>query len=104
MGFDSAYGGDVQQHALSPEYQLAFKKLGKKDTITKLKGLHELEALFPALDDASKPALLERWVTAFNSSGLDNDRQVREALHHAFCILIDRVLQQCYVRVSLAFR
>lgn len=76
---------------LSPEYQLAFKKLAKKDTITKLKGLHELEALFPTLDDSSKTAVLERWVQAFNSTGLDNDRQVREGLHHAFSILIERV-------------
>lgn len=91
VGFESAFGGDAQQHVLSPEYHLAFKKLGKKDTITKLKGLHELEALFPTLDDAAKPAVLERWVLAFNSTGLDNDRQVREALHRTFSILIDRV-------------
>jgi hypothetical protein len=92
VGFDSAYGGEAQtQLVLAPEYQLAFKKIAKKDTITKLKGLHELEALFAQLDDAARPAVLERWVQVFNSAGLDNDRQVREALHHAFCILIERV-------------
>lgn len=92
VGFDSVYGSpEAPQHTLSPEYQLAFKKLTKKDTITKLKGLHELEALFPSLDDTTKTAVLERWVQAFNVTGLDNDRQVREGLHRAFSVLVEKV-------------
>jgi hypothetical protein len=48
---------------LPSEFQVAFKKLQKKDSTTKLKGLQELQALFGSLlDEQNRPTVLENWV------------------------------------------
>ncbi|KAL6076582.1 listerin E3 ubiquitin protein ligase 1, variant 2 [Balamuthia mandrillaris] len=67
------------ESTLSPEYQLALKKLAKKDTTTKLKGLKELKDLFATLTPEQVEPVLASWVPAFLRLADDYDAPVRVA-------------------------
>ena len=76
-------GGGAASHLYAGadgELGLALRKLGKKDTITKIKGLAELQAI--ASDEARTAEVLEEalpnFIYCFNRLIVDNDRRVRE--------------------------
>ena len=76
---------------LEPEYQLAFKALNKKDTVTKLKALQELSVLFKAITDDKVNSVLKVWTQCYVKIALDDDRRVREATNQCFITLIRSV-------------
>ncbi len=81
---------DLFFQQISGEMQLAFKKLSKKDSITKLKGLHDLNKQFSELQQQSQgelEAALQSWVGAFVKGALEEDPKVRAALCHAHATL-----------------
>jgi len=65
--------------AVDGEAQLLLRKLGKRDTVTKLKGLAELRDALAAHDADWAAALLPQWVACFCKLSADSSWQVREA-------------------------
>eukprot|EP00026_Physarum_polycephalum_P000411 Phypoly_transcript_00412.p1 GENE.Phypoly_transcript_00412~~Phypoly_transcript_00412.p1 ORF type:complete len:1599 (+),score=331.51 Phypoly_transcript_00412:75-4871(+) len=76
---------DLEQH-LPGEYSLCFKKMNKKDTITKVKALHEFIQLLtntPLTTTDEHKILLQNWVSSYTKLSTDSARQVREAAQQA---------------------
>ena len=67
---DSSVDGDAQ---------LLLRKLGKRDTVTKLKGLGELREALSSHDEGWVAALAPHWVPVFCRLAADPSWQVREA-------------------------
>lgn len=65
---------------MSPEYALLFKKVVKKDSTTKIKGLEELrakiESLAPTELEDMEP-VLKKWTAEFPKLVEDNSPKVR---------------------------
>lgn len=76
---------------MDAEFQLGFKALSKKDSITKLKALQELGTLFKGLTDENLQVVLKHWVHIYPKIIIDNDRRVREATNDCFLSLIRSV-------------
>eukprot|EP01117_Protostelium_nocturnum_P008353 TRINITY_DN2981_c0_g1_i1.p1 TRINITY_DN2981_c0_g1~~TRINITY_DN2981_c0_g1_i1.p1 ORF type:complete len:1580 (+),score=519.39 TRINITY_DN2981_c0_g1_i1:179-4918(+) len=76
---------------VDPEYQMAFKSLQKKDSVTKLKALQELNVLFKGLTDTSVSSVLKLWTSSYSKLSLDSDRRVRESTNQTFNILVRSV-------------
>nr|XP_026489155.1 E3 ubiquitin-protein ligase listerin [Vanessa tameamea] len=64
---------------LSPEYSVCFKKLNKKDPITKTKALQELTELVKNSNVDEVVAALPSWAHFYQTLIIDSDRRVREA-------------------------
>lgn len=77
----------------SSEFQLAFKKLNKRDSITKLKALQELKLLFEDIPGKGEDVdlVIQAWVYAFLRLALDDDPKVRAALCNTFTVLVQAV-------------
>lgn len=97
------------QQLKSSEFQLAFKKLNKRDSITKLKGLHELKGLFEDIPGKGEDvdAVIQAWVYSFLRLASDDDPKVRVALCNTFKSLVQIVkkklalqLKRIMVRIS----
>lgn len=76
------YNGD------DSDLNVSFRRLGKKDGVTKVKALLELQAGFPSRSKDALKAVLPFWSYAFPRLCLDADRRVREATFHAFATLV----------------
>jgi hypothetical protein len=69
-----------RQDSLDGDVQVALRKLGKKDEVTRLKGLQELAKLAATGDDSGRIlAALPQWTVAFGRLVFDPERRVREA-------------------------
>jgi hypothetical protein len=99
------------QQLNSSEFQLAFKKLSKRDSVTKLKGLQELKALFEDIAGKGEDvdAVIQAWVYSFLRLASDDDPKVRVALCNTFAGLVQAVkkklaaqLKRIMVRIRLA--
>ncbi|XP_050343792.1 E3 ubiquitin-protein ligase listerin [Nymphalis io] len=64
---------------LNPEFSVCFKKLNKKDPITKTKALQELTELVKNRDIDEVVASLPSWAHSYQTLIIDSDRRVREA-------------------------
>ncbi|XP_046963350.1 E3 ubiquitin-protein ligase listerin [Vanessa cardui] len=64
---------------LSPEFSICFKKLNKKDPITKTKALQELTELVKNSNVDEVVAALPSWAHFYQTLIIDSDRRVREA-------------------------
>ncbi|XP_064071487.1 E3 ubiquitin-protein ligase listerin [Vanessa tameamea] len=64
---------------LSPEFSVCFKKLNKKDPITKTKALQELTELVKNSNVDEVVAALPSWAHFYQTLIIDSDRRVREA-------------------------
>eukprot|EP01083_Nonionella_stella_P201103 735903_1 len=90
-GADSgAFGGFVGSSRISQQQEVAdsninfcFRRLAKKDPVTKLKALEELTIIFKNKPDYELQTVAESWVNILNRLSMDNDRRVREAAHVA---------------------
>jgi len=82
-----------RQQLSSSEFQLAFKKLNKRDSVTKLKGLQELKALFEDIAGKGEDvdAVIQAWVYSFLRLAADDDPKVRVALCNTFAGLVQAV-------------
>jgi len=90
IGFGSM---DAQMYtSLSADYQVVFKKLSKKDTITKLKALEELNELFGKIDTESNPEpIIARFSREFAQLMESNERQIRESALNTLRVLATKV-------------
>ena len=88
MSDEIAWFQQLFQGTLSTEFGLAFKKLSKKDSTTKLKGLAELATMFKTMQTEEIKVVLHSWVTSFLRLSLINNLRVRVALHKAFAELL----------------
>jgi hypothetical protein len=81
------------QQLSSSEFQLAFKKLNKRDSVTKLKGLQELKTLFEDIAGKGEDvdAVIQAWVYSFLRLAADDDPKVRVALCNTFAGLVQAV-------------
>ncbi|XP_045526436.1 E3 ubiquitin-protein ligase listerin isoform X2 [Pieris brassicae] len=68
----------IIDNILSNEFVLAFKKLNKKDPITRIKALQELLELINKSDIEEVVAALPNWTVFYLMLTVDNDRKVRE--------------------------
>ncbi|XP_022127578.2 uncharacterized protein LOC111001844 [Pieris rapae] len=68
----------IIDNILSNEFILAFKKLNKKDPITRIKALQELLELINKSDIEEVVAALPNWTVFYLMLTVDNDRKVRE--------------------------
>ncbi|RWS24068.1 E3 ubiquitin-protein ligase listerin-like isoform X2 [Leptotrombidium deliense] len=73
---------------------LVFKKLQKKDNITKTKALLEFAELCDDKDEDLIKALLPFWPKFYNKLALDLDWKVREAVHKAMHRLVNRLKRE----------
>lgn len=65
---------------MSPEYALLFKKVVKKDSTTKIKGLEELRTKIETLsseDLGDMDSVLQKWTAEFPKLVEDNSPKVR---------------------------
>lgn len=72
-------------------FNLVFRKLGKRDPITKLKALEEMRALIENRTADELTMLLPALVHCYERLAMDNDRHVREMLYSCLQPLISRV-------------
>jgi hypothetical protein len=82
------------EQELDPDMALALKKLGKRDSTTKIKALGELLGFFEVQGGRTEDELaliLPLWQQPFESVVIDPDRRVREALFVALGALVVRV-------------
>jgi hypothetical protein len=72
------------------ELALICKRLAKKDTITKLKALQQLQTY--TIDESVLFGFLPHWVFLYSRLSLDDDRRVREALNNTLqaVLIVDR--------------
>ncbi|XP_018571354.1 E3 ubiquitin-protein ligase listerin isoform X2 [Anoplophora glabripennis] len=68
--------------SIDPNIQLVLKKISKKDSTTKLKGLQEFADLVKNSEADSIKALLPVWPRFYNVLSTDIDNRVREATHN----------------------
>ncbi|CAG9822593.1 unnamed protein product [Phaedon cochleariae] len=83
---DSTFGFSLStteelDSSIDPNIQVIFKKLSKKDSTTKIKGLQELADLIKNSDQDTVKAVLPLWPRFYNVFVTDIDNRVREATH-----------------------
>ncbi|XP_050511017.1 E3 ubiquitin-protein ligase listerin [Diabrotica virgifera virgifera] len=77
--------------SLDPNTQVIFKKISKKDSTTKIKGLQELAALIKESDHDTVKTLLPMWPRFYSVLVTDTDNRVREATHNVHHQIILKV-------------
>lgn len=87
----TALGG---QDLVDPETQLVLKRLGKRDTVTKLKALAELKQAVATKDTGWATEVLPHWVVAFGRLSDDKSWQVREQACAVLCAFASSVRRQ----------
>ncbi|XP_065833496.1 E3 ubiquitin-protein ligase listerin-like [Oscarella lobularis] len=87
FGFSKPSSIDEERESdadVNSELRVALKKLGKKDTATKLKALQDLRQLCDeTLSSNDVVVALPHWTRPYNKLSMDFDRRVREASHLA---------------------
>jgi hypothetical protein len=73
------------------DFNLVFRKLSKRDPITKLKALEEMRALIENRTAEELKILLPALVQCYERLAMDNDRHVREMLYSCLHPLISKV-------------
>ncbi|KAL0097906.1 hypothetical protein J3Q64DRAFT_1694309 [Phycomyces blakesleeanus] len=71
---------------LDPGLSVILKKVAKRDMVTKLKALEELEAYLKAHQE-SIPAILSTWVTMYGKLTMEVDRRVRLAANSVHALV-----------------
>ncbi|KAI8878807.1 hypothetical protein K501DRAFT_227764 [Backusella circina FSU 941] len=77
---------DEVQVDLEPELVVIVKKVSKRDAVTKIKALEELEAYLKSNQDSIKP-ILPKWVTMYGKLVLEVDRRVRLAANQVHTLV-----------------
>lgn len=68
---------------LNPNFHLVLKKMGKKDSITKLKALQEFSELIRNSEPEAVKTVLPLWPRLYCHLAVDVEHRVREAAHQA---------------------
>ncbi|ERF74531.1 hypothetical protein EPUS_08942 [Endocarpon pusillum Z07020] len=65
-----------------PSIVVAFKNLTKKDSVTKVKALEDLQEVTSSnAETGPEPAVLEAWINIYPRTSIDNARRVRQLAH-----------------------
>eukprot|EP00466_Bigelowiella_natans_P015511 jgi/Bigna1/84727/fgenesh1_pg.248_\ len=83
VGFET---GEVQD----TEVAFCLRKLSKRDPVTKLKALQELEKVFKGKTSKELKEVVAGWSYSFNLASLENDKKVRAALYDCMRELIKK--------------
>jgi hypothetical protein len=70
------------------ELNVSFRRLSKKEVITKLKALAELRELLPSRTKEIVQGCLPYWAYIYPKLCIENDSRVREAAHTTFAELV----------------
>lgn len=81
-------GIDDMDSSLDTNYQLVFRKMTKKDPITKVKALQEFSELTLKTDPATIKTILPFWPRLYNNLSTDVEHRVREAAQQAQAALM----------------
>jgi hypothetical protein len=76
------YGGD------DSDLNVCFRRLSKKESVTKLKALGELRELMPSRTKEVVAGCLPYWSYIYPKLCIENDARVREAAHTTFAELV----------------
>lgn len=76
---------------IDTNFQLALKKMVKKDATTKLKALQEFSELCQKADAAEVKAILPFWPRLYSQLCGDTEHRVREAAHNSHKAVIAKV-------------
>lgn len=84
---------DIDGPQVDSSFQLALKKMGKKDATTRLKGLHEFSEAVKAADGegAEVKAVLGAWLRQYECLVTDSEHRVREAANLAHREVVKKV-------------
>lgn len=81
LGF--AQTEEVFDSNISNEFQIALKKLSKKDPVTKIKALKDFKLLIDDADAATLKLILSIWPKYYQNLAIDSDNSVREQVQYA---------------------
>lgn len=82
---------DDMDSTIDTNYQLVFRKMMKKDSITKVKALQEFNELVVKTESATVKAILPFWPRLYNNLSTDVEHRVREAAQQAQLALVSQV-------------
>ncbi|CAK1542814.1 unnamed protein product [Leptosia nina] len=80
----------IPDHTMTNEFALAFKKLNKKDPITRTKALQELLELVNNSDTEEVVAILPSWGLFYVTLTIDTDHKVRELTQSCHSAIMER--------------
>lgn len=75
---------------LDTNYQLVFRKMMKKDPITKVKALQEFTELVLKTETNTVKSILPFWPRLYNNLSTDTEHRVREAAQQAQAALMNQ--------------
>jgi Ubiquitin conjugating domain-like/LTN1 family HEAT repeat region len=83
--------GILEELVSDTQIQFEFRKLSKRDPVTKLKGLRALVPLFESKSADILLQVLSAWVPVYTKLALENDRRVRTAVYSCFIVLLENI-------------
>lgn len=81
---------DEMDASVDTNYQLVFRKMTKKDPITKVKALQEFAELILKTDATAVKAILPFWPRLYNNLSTDVEHRVREAAQQAQAAVVSQ--------------
>lgn len=87
---DSSASVDDMDAAIDTNYQLVFRKMMKKDPITKVKALQEFNELVANSEVVTIKSVLPFWPRLYNNLSTDVEHRVREAAQNAQFALVNK--------------
>lgn len=89
---DSFFGTSEEfGYNIDTNFQMALKKMTKKDSVTKLKALQEFTDLCKNSGADSVKPILPFWPRLYCSLATDVEHRVREASHYAHAAIVEKV-------------
>lgn len=85
---DSSNGIEDMDASLDTNYQLVFRKMTKKDPVTKVKALQEFSELILKTESSTIKTILPFWPRLYNNLSTDVEHRVREAAQQAQAALM----------------
>ncbi|KAJ3299483.1 hypothetical protein HK104_008755 [Borealophlyctis nickersoniae] len=86
--FGASSDGDFAQ--VAPQLKVIFKKLSKRDSVTRVKALEELCVYLSTAEVDEIQQMLPAWPKLYNRLGIDADRRVRESTGAAHLSLVQK--------------
>lgn len=90
LAADSGATIDDMDAAIDTNYQLVFRKMMKKDPITKVKALQEFNELVMSSEVTTIKTILPFWPRLYNNLSTDVEHRVREAAQSAQFALVNK--------------
>lgn len=90
LAADSGASVDDMDSGIDTNYQLVFRKMMKKDPITKVKALQEFNELVMGSEVATVKSILPFWPRLYNNLSTDVEHRVREAAQNAQFALVNK--------------